>query len=277
VHIAAIKRLSKPLSVLVDGPMSEAQSGSAILEDTEEHTFVRFCQFAYSGNYDAAEPEIPLGSPAIDAADAVNGEWEIGPEELTVEVRADRAAQEAFWGAPFAPRMNPPTFGPKPSNLHSPQMEKGPAPTGRSKTSNLWELFKVTMYGCPSARFQPPKNTDKYEDYTKVFLCHAQLYVFADKYDIASLRDLSLFKLHKTLSAFTLYPERVGDIVELIQFTYANTTDGPHGEDELKHMVIRYSTCIIEDLAKDPGFQLLLGESSTLSQDIILQMLERLP
>lgn len=87
-----------------------------------------------------------------------------------------------------------------------------------------------------------------------------------------------LSKLQKTLIAFTLCPERVGDIVELIRYTYTNTADRDHEEDPLKKMVVHYAACVIEDLAAmNVDFQGLLKKSGTLPQDIILMMLERLP
>lgn len=64
------------------------------------------------------------------------------------------------------------------------------------------------------------------EDYTEVFLCHARLYVFAEKYDIEPLRKLSKQKIHQTLIGFHLYTERVGDIVVLLRYVYANTRIG---------------------------------------------------
>lgn len=38
--------------------MSEAKEGCALLEDVEEQTFVQFSQYAYTGDYSAADPDI---------------------------------------------------------------------------------------------------------------------------------------------------------------------------------------------------------------------------
>ena len=55
VHTALIAKVSEPLERLVNGEISEAQSGQAVLQDEDEATFVRFCSWIYSGTY-RAEP-----------------------------------------------------------------------------------------------------------------------------------------------------------------------------------------------------------------------------
>ena len=59
-------------------------------------------------------------------------------------------------------------------------------------------------------------NSHAKQDYTGVFLAHARLYVFANKYGIEPLESLSLHKLHATLKSFTLYRARIGDILKLV-------------------------------------------------------------
>ena len=46
VHAAVIAKQSPALDALINGPMKEAQTGVARLEDVQEDTFVRVCQFA---------------------------------------------------------------------------------------------------------------------------------------------------------------------------------------------------------------------------------------
>jgi len=65
VHSSLIAHHSEPLDVLVNGYMSEAKEGCALLEDVEEQTFVQFSQYAYTGDYVAADPDILLDSSAI--------------------------------------------------------------------------------------------------------------------------------------------------------------------------------------------------------------------
>ncbi len=55
MHKTLVANVSKPLDRLINGPMSEAQSGEAELEEVDGLTFTRFCQWAYAGFYPAAE------------------------------------------------------------------------------------------------------------------------------------------------------------------------------------------------------------------------------
>lgn len=61
------------------------------------------------------------------------------------------------------------------------------------------------------------------EDYTPIFLGHAQLYVLAEKWDIKPLKALVLSKLHAILYEYKPYKARYGDIIKLIRYTYKHT------------------------------------------------------
>ncbi|KAG9660756.1 hypothetical protein KCU64_g2997, partial [Aureobasidium melanogenum] len=107
----------------------------------------------------------------------------------------------------------------------------------RSKRELLWDEFIDSIDTC-DRNFRPRRNLEPYEDYREVFLCHAQLYVFADKYDIQPLAKLSLSKLGHTLADFNVFEERREDIVELLQYCYANTAERVGTKDSLRVLVI---------------------------------------
>lgn len=98
----------------------------------------------------------------------------------------------------------------------------------------------------------------KPKDYTEIFICHARLYVFVDKYDAGRLKDLSLHMLQRTLTEFTLHDEQIGDIINLLRYSYSNTTDRPESINHLRLLVVHYSACVVEDLLRSNEFQLLL-------------------
>ncbi|KAI0151841.1 hypothetical protein GGR57DRAFT_470527 [Xylariaceae sp. FL1272] len=55
IHAALLAALSKPLDVLVNGGMKEAIEATAEWPDVDEETFVRVCEFAYTGNYNSPD------------------------------------------------------------------------------------------------------------------------------------------------------------------------------------------------------------------------------
>ena len=67
MHSALVAHLSQPLHALVHGKMLESNQGRARLVDVDEQTFVRFIEFAYTGEYTPADPEILLQADDIGA------------------------------------------------------------------------------------------------------------------------------------------------------------------------------------------------------------------
>lgn len=307
--------------------MSEAQEGCAWLEDVEESTFVRFSQFAYTGDYIAADPEILLDSSNIASAPSepppihTDRPVAVTPSEPPPPIHTDRPAAvppseppppaEHAW--PVTPeesvafeeldgQAEPPvdserlfdwnrdTWRPnitskkkkgkaiKSTNLENLDVHTEGSPSS-SRREKLWKIFESISYSVPKPSnhsFHPRKNLESCEDYKDVFLCHARLYVFAEKYDIAPLKKLSLSKLHKTLSVFTLWMERVGDIVALMRYSYANTVYRSPSNDPLRLLVIHYATCVVEQLVKSSEFKALLEEPGELASDLVVKMIHRL-
>ncbi len=69
VHSSLIAHHSESFDLLVNEYMSEAKEGCALLEDVEERTFVQFSQYAYTGDYSAADPAFvptPYGQDLLD-------------------------------------------------------------------------------------------------------------------------------------------------------------------------------------------------------------------
>ena len=112
-------------------------------------------------------------------------------------------------------------------------------------------------------------NSEHCEDYTEVFLCHARLYVFAEKYDIQPLRKLSKHNMHRLLSNFCLYTERVGDIVALLRYVYENTPHRAHMRDELRDLVMQYIVCQYDKMAPSEEFLDLMEEGGACVRDCL--------
>ncbi|KAI9888788.1 MAG: hypothetical protein M1814_006293 [Vezdaea aestivalis] len=258
--------------------MKEAREGCATLEDVDQSTFSRFAQYIYTGDYDPAHPEMsPENSPTI-IPDSTSNDGESCPVDIDEQhpVTLDEGMIDSsirlddwdYWGRD-KPKQNKACQCKK-------LKEKPETKPLRPKKSIMWDRFKDRNSTAFTSTFQPHPNSKAREKYTEVFLCHARLYDFADNYDIQPLRQLSLHKLHRTLVEFTLYSERTGDVVELVRYSYSNTAETVSQCDDLRTLVIRYVACVVEDLAKDSEFRSLLREASSISEDLIMHLLERL-
>lgn len=279
--------------------MSEARKGCAVLEDTDEQTFVRFGQYLYTGDYEPAEsfrlldasmigtePEGRVDAPpAHDGGDeepapapAPEPEPEPDPDGMT----------DASVAEPDGAYLEPSGWGSeRPAKKTKPAKKKCIAPWEPDKEVSAYTeachptksalrplvRFQALKYAGNFPPFSPEKNTEPCQHFTDVFLSHARVYVFAEKYDIARLRTLSLKKLHQTLCGFTIFQERTGDLAELLQYTYDNTADRMPETDDLRALVVHYFAENVEELAGDGLFREMLMGKGRLAVDLLQQML----
>ncbi|KAH8130620.1 hypothetical protein LI328DRAFT_161660 [Trichoderma asperelloides] len=89
------------------------------------------------------------------------------------------------------------------------------------------------------------------------------LYVFAECYGITGLMDFSLNELHGTLVRFTLYKERINDVVALIRYCYENLVPEP-----LREVVTLYTACKLEKLWLSEEFHALVETYGELSKTL---------
>ncbi|KAL7924860.1 hypothetical protein ACQKWADRAFT_286178 [Trichoderma austrokoningii] len=145
-----------------------------------------------------------------------------------------------------------------------------------------WNSFKLkgasgSSGGTSSSSSNGPKkgtsarSNQAHEDYTSTFLSHARLFVFAECYGITGLMDLSLAELHGALVAFTLYEERVNDVVVLVRYCYDNLVP-----EALREMITLYAVCKIEKLWVSEEFQGLVEAHGELSRSLIGFMVKAL-
>ncbi|KAI9886655.1 MAG: hypothetical protein M1823_001569 [Watsoniomyces obsoletus] len=277
IHAALIAQQSDPLGTLVNGPMSESQAGEVILPDVDEGTFIRFGQFAYNKDYTPGNPEILLDASKIEAGDGTQADdegWSVAVAAIPDEPLAGGTSSgPGIHGGSSSqsPRLVKAEGGPRRLLRH--------LPTTKPKKDLLWEEFKSQVFPHKtgfSSTGEPRKNCEPEEDYTPVFLSHARLYVFANQWNIRDLMNLTLHRLQQTLLEFTIYKERVGDVVALLQYTYEHTPPLSHNVDRLRQLVVRYAACVVEKLAGHEQFQNLLEGGLGLAKDLFAQMLKRL-
>ncbi|OCT52813.1 hypothetical protein CLCR_10533 [Cladophialophora carrionii] len=282
MHAKLAAHQSSTLATLIDGAMLEAERKFAVFDDVDEETFIRFMEFAYTGDYSVAEPAVVLpppepdvdngggsrggaDSPVLDASDAylpAEAPEEARSEEPYFDFRSPRAKKDKK-------KRNPDPFDFGAGEPAAPEPRK-------SKGELLWESFQDQAIVRSSSPWRPTANTDDFEDYTLVFLCHAKLYVFADKYSIGPLLDLVLQKLRLNLSSFILHSRRIGDVVELLKYAYEHTADYPDGIDRLRDMVTDYVMCHLEKIVAHGDFKKLLQENGDVPKDLMPKLVQRL-
>ncbi|KAI9730207.1 MAG: hypothetical protein M1834_005971 [Cirrosporium novae-zelandiae] len=271
IHAALAAHHSKVLAVLVNGPMCEAKEQCAYLEDVNEQTFVRFSQYIYTGEYDAAEPGILLDESSVETVDAVvNGN---SPSTLN-DNNPDEARQsiDEFGTVLLSSKVRRRKKG-RVEMLPDFLCEQAPP---QSRKSLLRNAFSRKSYIAPSPLVNPQINIEPYKDFTPVFLSHAELYVFGDRYNIPNLQSLALHNLCQALDKFILCQDRIGDIIELMRYTYSNTADRAGLVDELRDLVVHYAACVVEDLQTSSEFGALLEEVGALGRDLVRRLVERL-
>lgn len=256
--------------------MLEAKEGCAFLEDTDERTFLLFSQYAYTGDYSTADPEKVSDASAITTAPTLNEVLSYpatGGVEQTHSAANDYHEPDSIPEAPIVEMADDPwSFG------HSSKSEKkkGKTKAELSKKLKAWDSFKSKTYTTSKPPLLQGKNIETYGNHTEGFLDHAQVYVFAEKYDIDPLRGLSLQKLHHALVRHNLREEPIEKIFDLIQYSYSNTMDLSETTDGLRLLVISYAACVVEDLARNAKFRSLMEQSGSAAKDLIIQMLKRL-
>jgi hypothetical protein len=291
VHAAAIAATSQQLDALINGGMGESETRCAKIEDVEVDDFIRFCEYAYRGDYTVPPcEELPLEPSTTSAKDQQNGDGDGWPSGLHSKKKKKKGKKQQ-WDVP-EPEPLPiepvypqesvaysdvpePEYPPTPveypqeapvydeSELEiAPEPPQAPSSISRTQLRTQFNSRKYLNDGGPKAlilqHFEPTSNNAVTQNFTPVFLAHARLYCFAHLRLIAPLRALTLDKLHKTLMDFKLYTKRVGDIIDLVRYAYSNPdlpdrTD--HGTlDDLRKLVVEYVVCEIDTIGRCDEF-----------------------
>lgn len=277
IHTALVAKQSPALEALVSGSMEEAKTKTVLWKDVDEETFGMFAQFVYTGDYkppshtveeaprrkeskahlerdEFARAEEPAPEPAV-VDDSIT--WAV-PAEAEVVLTPSLTYGSDAWG--FG--------GGKKSKKGWKQRSVSPTPKA------LRVKFQDLQYALPEASTAttPRANASETENYTPVFLGHARLYAFAEKYDIPPLRSLVLHKLHLTLKMFSPYEERSADVVELARYVYANTPSRIPMEP-LRKMVVQY-IAEAKQVAGSKECMALVREGKDFASDLLGMVLE---
>lgn len=225
---------------MINGHLSEAKQGFAILDDVDEGTFIRFIRWTYSKNYPAPEHTWAETGGEGSKTEAEQKEGSISDDPL------------ASWIGGVVKK------------------KKKKKKSSSTMNTTLKESF-ISHYDYWSSDLMPGPRSNRHpqEDYTEVFLSHARLYVLAEKYDIQPLKKLSRHKLQHTLSLYTLYPERVGDITTLLKYVYANTADTIDGYEDIRTMLAHYVGTEMDMLIKHGDIKELMLDNGEILGDFL--------
>ncbi|KAK0108096.1 hypothetical protein ONS95_002917 [Cadophora gregata] len=254
VHEEAMAALSQPLHTLMRSGLSESEAGNATWEDISKDTFVRFAQFAYTGDYSVPFLVTPSPAPAPEPdlpVDAVHEREDFRVEELASSNEFATMDDPDWGGFPFKKSVG------KKSKKQLIREMKGlalSAPTPpRNESRGEYE---------PSSTFEP------WMDYSVLFICHASLWTLGNYRHVASLKTLALYKLHKTLCAFQLNSDNVGAVVNLVRCAYLEEGAGLRESiSGLRKLVCQYLGMNKTLLCEDDGFMDLLAEGGQFVKD----------
>lgn len=276
IHTDLVSFHSKPLDRMINGPMAEAQQGFATLEDVDEGTFVRFIEWAHKGYYTAAEfravetevvlapPKVFTFRPELEEAPPME------PDPLEVSVWPQSKKDKKKGKGVTQNRWGDDNFG-----VPYQESRRDAAQEVKGELKQAFISRRYTVRQVVSKMPLPRPNRNPEEDYTYVFLSHAQLYVFAEKYDIQPLKVLALEELHATLAIYTLYPVRTGDIIALLRYVYGNTGQSDGGEEDLRNVLTTYIGYEMDTLINDEDFRVLMMEDGGPLLGDFMQMVKK--
>ena len=281
IHADLVSLHSKPLDRMINGHMAEAQAGVATLEDVDDATFDRFIQWAYTGYYSPADFSIIIEpeeredpeekeqcSPVEDslaAADVDSRTVRNPPDDAFSSPHPDDG-----WGA-----ARPGTT--LPTKKKTKGISQSSRPSKRVSRDSMKVAFSNRETSVRQDTIQTPAlrpNENCEEEYTDVFLSHARLHVFAEKYGILPLKVLALENLQITLAGFDLYTKRTGDIVELLRYIYECVGTVP-GMKDLRDLMTEYMGYEMDTLMKDKNFKDLMIEDGGKMLGDFMKMLRK--
>jgi len=287
VHAAAIAATSQQLDALINGGMEESETRCARMEDVKVDDFIRFCEYAYRGDYTVPPwEELPPEPSSTSGKNQQNGDddgWgdlaplskkrkgkngkngRAAPEPPPIEI--DYPQESQVYDQPEFEAA--PVYYPQESRVYDePEFEAAPeprdevSPISRTPLRTQFNSRNYLIDSGPKAlilqHFEPKPNSAVDQNFAPVLLAHARLYCFAHLRLIAPLKALTLHKLHKTLLNFKSYAKRVGDIIELARYAYSNPDLPDRSDDgtldDLRKLVVEYIVCEIDTIGKYDEF-----------------------
>lgn len=235
LHASLVASLSKALQALVNGHMIEATNQKVEWPDTDEATFARFAQYAYTGKYDGVEKikqEI-VQKQLEDETRRWGRLW--GTSKKKKKLQDMKFFRDVVVSYPYAAAV-------------------------QRMFENRCPDFQCCHDGVSWCESKDPAM------YMEMLMAHAQVYVFADYHGIDKLQSLALRQMHRLLVQFPVTYETVGSILELVQYTYENTR--PNKNESLRCMVSAYGACTLYHFLCDKNVETLMKSLPEFEKDL---------
>jgi hypothetical protein len=251
------------------GKMSESASRVVTWVDVDQETFVRFAQFAYTGDYSVpkmiVDGQFHQQKQCEKPKEVENELWSV-PESLPYD---------SSWGT-FSSASKKDKKKRKSAQFGFEERPESPQTTVSTKfdKAHVYALLQ------PRSKFADtcdPEIIDGPEEnnITEALLSHTSLYILAEKWGIDSLKMLTLFKLHKTLSMLVIDFPKVPHIMELVRHGYAGTPDLETGIDDLRDLLCQYVAANVKLMSEHEDFLALIQDGGTFVRDIWKRVLPR--
>jgi hypothetical protein len=218
--------------------------------DVDKGTFVRFAQFAYTGDY-----SIPKGSTAQAVVDQPN---------------------------PFVPRPSAQELDDEWDSFRPKKGKKSKSvPEPPTSTSDIFNSLKYPLIESRSnlCTCTSSMNDGLVESSSEVLLTHASLYILAEKWGVNSLKMLVLSKLHQTLSTLRLDALKVQVVIDLARYTYldSSTPDLELEIDGLRKLICLYIAANVEVVSEHTSFMDLIKGGCAFVRDIWKRVVPKKP
>lgn len=271
IHREMVAQLSPVLDDLVKGPMREALEGVVAWPDVTVDTFLRFASFIYTEGYEEPRP-VPgpvdsNGKKIYENISRSSTEPRIADCEEFPEILAHVPTNLPYSVSSYLKAKE------RRDGLSIFGDERPQQTTQTTAKCRAMMAFRAISFSIDSdPKNNPRPNKTASEPYAPVFRGHVRLYELAEKYDIDSLRRLSLHRLRRTLMEFTVFDENVPDLICLVEEIYEYTVQG----SSARVMISEYVSFFIEHIRDRRDFRDLLKHVNDFAHDLVGQMVQRL-
>lgn len=309
VHAGVLEDLSEPLHKMTTNGMKESEERVARLPETDVKTFLRVCEYAYSGSYHTefiSRPDVPV--PAFELP--LHGLKAFNCRFCWARITINSPS----WGDnfPFCQQshrrqaLTLPTAHSAcakcgiliaPNTIYNDSMSKvcsacetelkaelvaAPADLSSEKSGPFRKLRILEGGNCiamvPRWRKQAAPVTR--DNGTCNTLCdHARLHVFADMQMISQLKQMSLCRLHRDLCDMEISEASVAGIIDLVVYTYENTTKEHSGdvasEVSLRALVSSYIVEHVRALMGYATFRDMINGGGEFVEDMISGLVDK--